>query len=117
MDIVEIPTVVVVVFVPRLVAGLLRPRPSLKQIEQSSSRGKFRERHNETQKETKSSVRNKSTVILLGCRFLGYVTLKNPLKIAWPSNTKKLTFFWASPYFNRNVKIIKHLPCHCQQLL
>jgi hypothetical protein len=32
-----------------LVAGLLRPRPSLKQIEQSSSWGKFRERHNETQ--------------------------------------------------------------------
>jgi hypothetical protein len=29
-----------------LVAGLLRPRPSLKQIEQSSSSGKFRERHN-----------------------------------------------------------------------
>jgi hypothetical protein len=28
-----------------LVAGLLRPRPSLKQIEQSSSSGKFRERH------------------------------------------------------------------------
>jgi len=28
------------------------------------------------------SVRNKSTVILLGCRLLGYVTLKNPLKIA-----------------------------------
>jgi hypothetical protein len=28
-----------------LVAGLLRPRPSLKQIEQSSSSGKFCERH------------------------------------------------------------------------
>ncbi len=27
------------------------------------------------------SVRNKSTVVLLGCRLLGYVTLKNPLKI------------------------------------
>ena len=42
---VEIPTVVVVVFVSRVGAGLLRPRPSLKQIEQSSSGGKFRERH------------------------------------------------------------------------
>jgi hypothetical protein len=29
-----------------LVAGLLRPRPSLKQIEQSLSRGKFCEWHN-----------------------------------------------------------------------
>jgi hypothetical protein len=33
LDIVEIPTVVVVVFVSRVGCGLLQPRPSLKQIE------------------------------------------------------------------------------------
>jgi hypothetical protein len=46
LDIVEIPTVVLLCLFQGLVAGLLRPRPSLKQIMQSSSSGKFRERHN-----------------------------------------------------------------------
>jgi hypothetical protein len=45
VDIVEIPTVVLLVLFQGLVAALLWPRPSLKQIEQSSSSGKFRERH------------------------------------------------------------------------
>jgi hypothetical protein len=43
-----------------LVAGLLRPRPSLKQIEQSSSSGKFRERHSNQQE----------IVSLLGCSII-----------------------------------------------
>ena len=45
MDIEEIPTVVLLCLLQGLVAGLLRPRPSLKQIEQSSSSGKFHEWH------------------------------------------------------------------------
>ncbi len=44
--VVEVPTVVLLCLFEGLVAGLLRPRPSRKQIEQSSSSGKFRERHN-----------------------------------------------------------------------
>ncbi len=45
MDIVEIPTVVLLCLFQGLVVGLLRPRPFLKQINQSSSSGKFHERH------------------------------------------------------------------------
>ncbi len=48
MDIVEVPTVVLLCLFQGLVAGLLRPRPSLKQFEQSSSSGKFHERHTRT---------------------------------------------------------------------
>ncbi len=48
MDIVEIPTVVLFcLFQGFMVAGLQWPRPSLRQIEQSSSSGKFREQHKE----------------------------------------------------------------------
>jgi hypothetical protein len=43
LDIVEISTVVLLCLFQGLVAGLLRPRPSLKQIDQSSSSRKFRE--------------------------------------------------------------------------
>ncbi len=42
---VEIPTVMLLCLFQGLVAGLLWPRTSLKQIEQSSSSGKLRERH------------------------------------------------------------------------
>ncbi len=43
--IVEIPTVVLLCLFQGLVAGLQRPRPSLKQIEQAQSNRKFRERN------------------------------------------------------------------------
>ena len=50
------------------------------------------------------SVRNKSTVILLGCWFLGYVTLKSPLKIAVALKYLKMTIFLGKPSCQQKCK-------------
>jgi len=56
------------------------------------------------QSPSESSVRNKSTVILLGCWFLGYVTLKSPLKIAVALKYLKMTIFLGKPSCQQKCK-------------